>query len=84
MNTLVPNMNEEIMEILESALVPNGSTPQESMKRRIGYDRNHLAPPTTKSWYGSLGKRWGGRGRKAPGRNWKYTSKNKNQYDEKN
>jgi len=43
----------------------------EGMRQRIRWDTKHLAPPTKKSWYGTNGKRWAGRGRKHPHRNWK-------------
>lgn len=38
------------------------------------------APPTALSWYGSNGKRWGGRGRKNDHRSWKTNCKGK-QYE---
>jgi len=60
---------------IEDSLTPSLSSPQEGMKRRIQYDSKHLAPPTRYYWYGTLGRRWAGRGRKNPGRNWKYTTK---------
>lgn len=73
-------MDDDLFDLIEKDLTPVGSLPMEGIKRRIRYDRNHLAPPTRHGWYGSLGWRWAGRGRKAPGRNWKYTSKSKSQH----
>lgn len=40
------------------------------MNRRGEYE-GRGAPPTAKYWYGSGGRRWAGKGRKAPLRSWK-------------
>jgi hypothetical protein len=41
-------------------------------------DKANVAPPTHDYWYGTNGRRWGGRGRKNPHRSWK--KKRKTQY----
>ncbi|MBY3433761.1 hypothetical protein HFN89_06315 [Rhizobium laguerreae] len=40
------------------------------MNRRGEYE-GRGAPPTAKYWYGTGGRRWAGKGRKAPLRSWK-------------
>jgi hypothetical protein len=47
---------------------PDGRTT--GMRRRFEYEGTG-APPTAQYWYGSGGRRWAGKGRKAPLRNWK-------------
>jgi hypothetical protein len=53
---------------------------KEGMKKRILWDNKHLAPPTARYYYGSGGRRWAGRGRKAPLRNWKRRRRSRHQW----
>lgn len=48
-----------------------GCAVKESLKKRILTDPNPGSPPTHNYWYGTHGRRWAGRGKKAPWKNWK-------------
>jgi hypothetical protein len=55
---------------------PSYGSSLQGMKKRItepvtARDKKNTAPPTAEYWYGTGGRRWAGRGRKAPLRNWK-------------
>lgn len=56
-----------------------------SMKARLrnpetSRDKRNVAPPTAKYYYGTGGRRWAGRGRKAPLRNWKRRHRTRHQW----
>lgn len=59
--------DNEIQERV-GAVEPDGE--KTGMKRRREYE-GVGAPPTAKYWYGTGGRRWAGKGRKAPLRSWK-------------
>ena len=57
-------------EIIDRPGKPEPDGVKVGMKRRYQYE-GHGAPPTAHYWYGTGGRRWAGKGRKAPLRSWK-------------
>lgn len=49
----------------------HGAAVKEGMKKRRITDKNPGSPPTHDYYYGTHGRRWAGRGKKAPWRSWK-------------
>ncbi len=65
----LPELDDE-NEIVERAGHTEPDGEKTGMRRRGEYEGTG-APPTAKYWYGTGGRRWAGKGRKAPLRNWK-------------
>ena len=65
----VPTLDAD-NEIIERAGKNEPDGEKVGLNRRGEYE-GRGAPPTAKYWYGTGGRRWAGKGRKAPLRSWK-------------
>lgn len=67
---LGPPKLDEDNEIVDRPGTQEPDGEKTGMRRRREYEGTG-APPTADYWYGTGGRRWAGKGRKAPLRSWK-------------